>query len=114
MNIRSKALWMAAGVTVLLAGCSRTDHPAEQSSVSDSKSVPESPAKPQAVTIGQGSPIQVRTETELSTKSTKTGDRFTATLANPILVDGQVVAQRGSRVEGLVVDSDPGGRVKGV
>jgi hypothetical protein len=71
-------------------------------------------AKAEAVIIREGTPIKIRTETELSTKGTKTGDRFTATLAEPIVIEGKVVALRGSRVEGRVVNSDPGGRVKGV
>jgi hypothetical protein len=51
--------------------------------------------------------------TTLSTKETQTGERFTATLAAPLVVDGKTVAPRGAQVEGRVVDSDPGGRVKG-
>lgn len=106
---------MVTALAVSLAGCSQTaDHPGQQSAVPDSKSVPESPAKPEAVIIGEGTPIKIRTETELSTKTIKTGDSFAATLAEPIVIDGKVVAPRGSRVEGRVVNSDPGGRVKGV
>jgi len=95
-----------------LAGCSRTGEPP---AVSDSKSVPEAPvAKAEAVIIREGTPLKIRTSTELSTKTIKTGDSFTATLAEPIVIEGKVVAPRGSRVEGRVVNSDPGGRVKGV
>lgn len=106
---------MAAAIGLSLAGCSRTgDRSAEQAAVSDSGSVPESPKKSEPVIIREGTPIKIRTETELSTKSTKTGDSFAATLAEPIVIEGKVVAPRGSRVEGRVVNSDPGGRVKGV
>ena len=115
MNTRFRTAWMATAIGLSLAGCSRTsDHPGEQSAVADSNSVSETAAKLQSVVIGEGTPIKVRTETELSTKSTKTGERFTATLAEPILIDGKVVAARGAQVEGRVVNSDPGGRVKGV
>jgi hypothetical protein len=72
------------------------------------------PPKPEPVTIAAGTPIKIRTQTELSTKSAKTGDSFTATLAEPIEVEGKVIAPRGAVVEGRVVDSDPGGRVKGL
>jgi hypothetical protein len=102
---------MVTAIAVSLAGCSKTP---EQSADSDSKSVPESPTKSLSVTISEGTPIKVRTETTLSTKSAKTGDAFTATLAEPIVVDGKVLAPRDSQVEGRVVNSDPGGRVKGV
>jgi len=109
MNIRTA--WIVTALAVSLAGCSRTGEPA---TVADSKSVPEVPAKPESVIIGEGTPIKVRTESELSTKAAKTGDRFAATLADPIMIEGKVVVPRGSRVEGRVVNSDPGGRVKGV
>lgn len=94
-----------------LAGCSRTT---DQTTGPDSRNAPEAQAKPPSVIIGQGTPITVRTETTLSTKNAKTGDTFTATLAEPIVIEGRVVAERGSRVKGRVVNSDPGGRVKGV
>jgi hypothetical protein len=72
------------------------------------------PPKSEPVTIAAGTPIKIRTQTELSTKSAKTGDNFTATLADPIVIEGKEIAPRGSQVEGRVVDSDPGGRVKGL
>lgn len=124
MNTKLRTAWMVTAIAVSLAGCSRT---ADQSAVSDSKTAPQAataqeaatapeatPAKPKSVTIGQGTPIKVRTSTTLSTKSAKSGDTFTATLAEPIVIDGEVLAPRGSRVEGRVVNSDDGGRVKGV
>ena len=120
MNIRFKKTWLVAAFAVALAACSRSTDPA---AVSDSKNAPDAPAakadfplssKPPSLTIGEGTPINVRTQTELSTKSAKTGDTFTATLAEPVTVEGKIVAPRGARVEGRVVKSDPGGRVKGL
>ncbi len=61
-----------------------------------------------------GTPIVVRTTTALSTKDAKSGDPFHATLAEPLVIDGVTIAPRGSDVEGVIVESDPGGRVKGV
>ena len=119
MNIRFKMACMVSAFTLLLllAGCSQTAQP---SATTDSKTVAETaPAKveappPEPVTIAAGTPIKIRTETTLSTKSAKTGDTFTATLAEPIVIDGHTIATRGARVAGRVADSDPGGRVKGV
>jgi hypothetical protein len=114
MSTIFKTGWIVTAIALLLGACSRT---AEQPGVSEAgpakADFPLSP-KPQPVTIDAGTSIRVRTETTLSTKSAKTGDRFTATLAEPIVVDGKEIAPRGSQVEGRVVDSDPGGRVKGV
>jgi hypothetical protein len=39
---------------------------------------------------------------------------FTGTLDQPLLVEGLVIAERGARVEGIVLNSDPGGKTRGV
>jgi hypothetical protein len=56
----------------------------------------------------------VFTTSTISTKSNKTGEPFTAVLAKSIVDGDWVIAKQGSRVEGVIVDADPGGRVKGV
>jgi hypothetical protein len=113
MNRNLKNTVLVGVLSLSLAACSKTT---EQASTPDVASAPQAPvaAKPQYVTIAEGTPIKVRTESMLSTKSAKTGESFTATLAEPIVIDGKSIAPRGARVEGRVVNSDPGGRVKGV
>jgi hypothetical protein len=69
---------------------------------------------PQTVTIPAGTLLSIRVDQQLSTKTNQTGDSFRATLDQPVVVDGFVIAERGARVEGRVVESDPGGRVQGV
>ena len=54
------------------------------------------------------------TTSTLSTKKNKSGDSFVATLARPIADGDWLIANRGATVEGVIVNSDPGGRVKGV
>ena len=58
--------------------------------------------------------LQVRLIDGLTSERNMPGDRFTATLDKELVVDGFVIAERGARVEGQVVSSDRGGRVKGV
>ena len=70
--------------------------------------------KPRDVTIPQGTRIAVRPSRDLSTDDLSTGSAFEAVLDNDILVDGQVLAKAGSRVDGIVVNADKGGKVKGV
>jgi len=41
------------------------------------------------------------------------GDTFTATLDAPLVVDGFVIAERGARVEGRVVEAQKSSHVKG-
>ena len=69
---------------------------------------------PRTATLAAGTPLKVRTTTMLSTKSHKTGDTFAATLEEPLVQGDWVIATKGATVEGRVVESDPGGRVKGV
>jgi len=76
-------------------------------------SQPEAVAPPKALVLPAGTSIRVRTTTALSTKQNQTGDSFTATLASDLVHDGVTVATRGATVKGQVVESDPGGRVKG-
>ncbi|HSU88209.1 MAG TPA: hypothetical protein VLL56_05210, partial [Terriglobia bacterium] len=43
----------------------------------------------------------------------KAGDSFKASIAEPIVVNGETVVGRGTRVEGRVVDAEGSGRIKG-
>lgn len=66
-----------------------------------------------AVTVPAGTALRVRTTSTLSTKTQQAGNGFTATLDSPLVVGGREVARRGAVVQGRVVESDKGGRVKG-
>jgi hypothetical protein len=69
---------------------------------------------PRRAMLDTGTTLVVRTTNTLSTKSAQSGEAFTASLEEP-LVDGDwVIAPKGSTVRGTVVESDAGGRVKGV
>lgn len=72
------------------------------------------PAPPRVFTLAAGTPISVWTTSTISTKTAKSGDSFTGTLGQPIVDGDWVVAKKGATVEGVVVDADQGGRVKGV
>ncbi len=72
------------------------------------------PPQPHSVTLTAGTPLSVRIGETLTTQRNKPGDTFVATLDQPLVIDGFVIAERGSRCEGRVVESDPGGRVRGV
>jgi hypothetical protein len=72
------------------------------------------PPEPHKVTLNAGTLFPVRLVDGLTTERNVPGDLFTATLDKELVVDGFVVAERGARVEGRVVESDRGGRVRGV
>jgi hypothetical protein len=71
-------------------------------------------AVPSRLTIPAGKFLTVRVNQPLSSDHNQAGDFFTATLAEPLVVDGIVVAQRGQTISGRVSEVDKGGRVKGV
>jgi hypothetical protein len=77
------------------------------------KPEPPAPPPPRVYTLKAGTPLRVWTTSTLSTKSNKTGEAFSATLAEAIVHNGWVIAKKGAPVRGVIVDSDPGGRVKG-
>ena len=75
---------------------------------------PPPPPPPREFTLAEGRAISVYTTATLSTKTNQSGERFTTTLAEPIVDGDWVIAKKGARVEGVIVDSDPGEKVKGV
>ncbi len=81
----------------------------------DTPAVATTPAAPvlRTYTLPAGSNIRVRTTSTISSKNLNTGDTFAASLAEALEVDGRVIAERGANVSGRIVNSDPGGRVKG-
>ncbi|HSP69742.1 MAG TPA: hypothetical protein VLN48_18590 [Bryobacteraceae bacterium] len=110
---------LATVIALALAGCSKTtDQPSTVTGLTPESTAPKSDtplfSKPDPVTIAPGTPLRIRTDSALSTKTAKAGDTFTATLTEPLVVDGKEIAPRGARAQGRVVNSDEGGRVKGV
>lgn len=73
------------------------------------------PATPQVrnYTLDAGSSIVVRSITALTTKTAKAGDRFEASLEQPLVVGDRTLAPKGTPVYGQVTVSDPSGRLKG-
>jgi len=69
---------------------------------------------PSTITIPAGKVIFVRLNERLSSDHSHAGDGFTATLEQPIVVNGWVVARRGETVVGDVTTAQKAGRVKGV
>ncbi len=74
----------------------------------------EAARRPEPIVLEAGTVLKVRTTSTISTKTHAAGDVFEASLAEPVVVGGRQVLPRGAAVTGRVVDSDPGGRVKGV
>jgi len=66
------------------------------------------------VTLAAGTALTVRVNETISTDTNYAGVTFTASLDRPLVVDGFVIAEKGSRVIGKVTQAEKAGRVKGV
>jgi hypothetical protein len=68
---------------------------------------------PATLTIPAGTVVSVRINELLSSDRNQVGDRVTATLQTPVVVNGWVVARRGQALTGQVEAAQKAGRVKG-
>jgi len=68
---------------------------------------------PSRLTIKPGAFVTVHVNQWLSSDHNQKGDAFSATLAQPLIVDGIVVAERGQTVGGRVTEAQKAGRVEG-
>lgn len=78
------------------------------------KPEPAPTAVPRKVTLRAGIEIPARLIETLSSDKVKQGDRFQATLAEPLVADGLVVAEKGARVWGRVIAGSVAGKFQGV
>ena len=76
------------------------------------KSAASKPA-PQTITIPSGTEITVRLGETLSSKDSSAGQGFAATVAQPVVVDGKTIIERGAAARGTVVDAKGMGHFKG-
>lgn len=74
---------------------------------------PPKSREPQTATIPAGTLLTVRLREALSSESNSNGDTFSATLDQPLIIDGFVLAERGASARGHITDLARAGRVKG-
>src|SRR5437762_12773905 len=66
-----------------------------------------------AQTIPAGTALHVRLDQSLDTRHNHAGDRFAATLIDPVQVDARTLVPKGARCTGHLLESKPSGRFKG-
>jgi len=69
---------------------------------------------PAKLTLPAGTWVTIRVDQPLSSDHNQPGDFFAATLTQPLIADGIVVARRGQMVGGAVSEAVKAGRAKGV
>jgi len=71
------------------------------------------PPPPASITLPAGTELRVRLDQDLGSKISQEGDNFPATVADDVMVNGQVVIPKGARADGTVIDAKPLGKFKG-
>jgi hypothetical protein len=113
----------------ILAGCQK---PADQQAASSSnnatpaatdsqnatnaKQTANAPAQapaPQPIVVPRGTTIEVVLDQSLSSKTSSEGQTFSATVVDPVIVDGQAVIPKGAHARGTVTSAKAAGRFKG-
>jgi hypothetical protein len=64
--------------------------------------------------IPSGTLLKVSLIDALNTDTNSTGDRFMASLAESVVIDGNTVLEKGTKVRGYVIEVQDSGRVKGL
>jgi hypothetical protein len=121
---RTKATGIAASALALalIAGCSSqpgvqaSDERADDSPLPFEQASAKSGISPTGsllpAEIPAGTPITIRLQSALSSESSQSGDSFEAVVEEPIVIQGQTVAQRGALVTGRVVAAKASGRLE--
>ena len=109
---------------LFLAGCSRSNlaNPAAVVAYTGAtgtnpapvaSALASAPAPRPGLAIPGGAALHVRLDETLDTRRNHAGDGFSATLSQPVLVDGQVAVPAGTRFAGHVTAAGASGRMKG-
>src|SRR5213593_4067079 len=121
MNRRLALLSLSAfSIGAVLAGCQKA---ADQQSSPDASATPsvteaaktavKKAIEPKPLVIPADTVIAVVLDQTISSKTSKPGDKFSATVESPVEVAGKVAIPKGARAEGVVKDAKAAGRFKG-
>jgi hypothetical protein len=124
---RIHSVYMAALLALaLIAGCAKSSTPATTTdnnaassdnnaggTAANGKSASAKPAAEETVVIPAGTALMVRLGDTLSSKDSRAGDSFSATVARPVEVNGKTIIDQGARASGTVVDAKGMGHFKG-
>src|SRR5258708_10897637 len=110
----------ALTVGMLVAGCQKA---ADQQSSPDANSSPsvaetannavKKALEPKPLVVPAETVIAVVLDQTISSKTSKPGDRFSATVESPVEVEGKIAIPKGARTEGIVKEAKAAGRFKG-
>jgi len=114
--------WMMYGGTallLLLSGCQKSSNDANTAANQGSAQgqqaaqAPTPPEPPKPFVLAAGTSIPVILSTTINSRVNKPGEEFEASVAAPILVDGEEAIPKGARARGTIVDAKKQGAFKG-
>jgi hypothetical protein len=102
---------------ITLAGCGRVSPTSVQAATDPNAAATSdaaaTPAAAPSLDIPAGTNIRVRLLETLDTRRNRAGDRFTASLDEPLVSGDRVVVPKGTSFNGHIVQCKPSGRFKG-
>src|SRR6266850_624898 len=120
MNRRFASIVVCLLCTGLFAAsCGKTaDQPAADANSSPSvaesaKAAVKKAIEPRPLVVPADTVLEVVLDQTIGSKTTKPGERFSATVETPVEVEGKVAIPKGARAEGIVKEAKAAGRFKG-
>ena len=110
---------------IALAGCQKNADQQQASATDANSSSPDSaansskpadkeaPPRPRPIVVPAETVISVVLDEPVGSKISTPGQQFTASVREPVEVDGRVAIPKGARATGIVRDAKPAGRFKG-
>jgi len=111
MRSRLLALTLSFYLSIALLACSRK--PSEPAAGGETTATKAKPEAAKSVVIPAGTVLTVRLGEAVGSKISQPGQTFSATLANPVELEGKTVIPARATASGTVVDAKPLGRFKG-
>jgi hypothetical protein len=106
-------IFVVAALAGSLIGCSKDPSTINADSTDKSFGLFDKAQPEPKVVIPAGTHLRIALIDAVSSDKSRRGDSFMASLAEPIVVDGKTILEKGTRVQGRVVDAKESGRVKG-
>lgn len=119
-----RTAFVSMSLLFVLSGCQK---PADQAATSDSatngspngspggsgKSAIRAALSPKPIIVPAETTISVVLDEALGSKTSSSGQNFSATVASPVEVDGRIAIPKGARATGIVRDAKAAGHFKG-
>jgi len=108
-----KRLFGVAIVALSLAACTTANTADKEAGTEESTGFFGLNKPAPKMTVPSGTPLHIVLQQGVGTDASTPGSEFTAVLADPVVIGGKTVLDKGAAVSGRVVDVKKAGRVKG-